>query len=285
MVNYKKLIAILTISLIILFSIIFYFILTKDICGDGTPFDSCSKNKPYFCEKGVLIEKASLCQCPKDFEAQENICTSKYQKRPKQISLNYILNKKIGTLNFITYEAFVNYTQAYPKFISYSNGNIPSRKDFKIRNINEPLQREFLLPLVIKIQNLAQSKKKQAEIAISIVQNIPYGNSNQTLSIGKQNINSSRYPYEVLYDMHGVCSEKSELLVFLLKEIGYGVSIFYYPEENHEAVGIKCSGLKDYKDTGYCFIETTGILNGEIKNLSNPEVIPISEGDSFNWFF
>ena len=49
-----------------------------------------------------------------------------------------------------------------------------------------------------------------------------------------------KYPYEILYENKGVCSDKSRLLACLLKELGFGCVLFVYNSENHEAVGIKC---------------------------------------------
>ena len=104
-------------------------------------------------------------------------------------------------------------------------------------------------------------------------------------------MNSSRYPYEVLWDLKGVCEEKSELMAFLLKEFGYGVVLFYYPVENHEAVGIKCPLEHSLNGTGYCFIESTGLSiisdnerhYWDLGRLSpDPEMFVISEGDTLS---
>ena len=80
-------------------------------------------------------------------------------------------------------------------------------------------------------------------------------------------------------------------MAFLLKEMGYGVVLFYYSAENHISVGIKCPIEYSLNNTGYCFIETTGpaIITdnsigyiGGIKLTSEPKIIFISEGDSLN---
>ena len=92
----------------------------------------------------------------------------------------------------------------------------------------------------------------------SIVQKITFGNSNKTIKVSRGELDYARYPYEVLYDEKGVCGEKSELLAFILREMGYGVAFFYYPPENHEAIGIKCPKRHSVGRTGYCLIETTG---------------------------
>ena len=228
------------------------------ICGDGTFNGNCSINKPYFCANGTLIENAILCDCPGVLEKKDNLCASQYHKDSKEIKLNYTLRGEKKYLNFIVYGGMREYFSSVSKTIYYQEGEIPSRGDFKIRNINDKEQREMLLPLVVKIQNLAKDEKDQVRIAVSLIQNIPYGFSNGTFYFGADEFNSSRYSYEVLYDLKGVCEEKAELLSFLLKELGYGVSLFYYPEENHEAVGIKCPVEYGLNGTAYCFIETTG---------------------------
>jgi hypothetical protein len=155
--------------------------------------------------------------------------------------------------------------------------------------INQKEQREFLLPLVIEIEKITKDKTDQARIAMSMIQNIPFGNSTKTSQFGNINIEYQRYPYEVLYDMKGICSEKSDLMIFFLREIGYGTSSLYYGLENHEAVGIKCPSER--ASTGeFCFIETTGpsIITddrtdyfGTVRKLiSSPQVTKISEGIS-----
>ncbi len=280
----------LSVFIIILFVLFFMYDRSPEICGDGTPYGKCSMRQPYFCENGILVEKASVCGCSNISEISGDSCISKYMTNPKTITLNYILRGEEKSIGFTVYGGMADYLSNLPRVISSDEGEeIPSRQDFKLRNINEKNQRELLLPLVTKIQNIAENKKDQVRIAVSIVQNIPYGNSNKSLTVFNQKLGYSRYPYEMLYDEEGICEEKSELLVFLLKEINYDTAFFYFSEENHEAVGIKCPVRWSLKDTGYCFVETTGpaiIADSEVeyaqigKISSEPEVIPISSGNS-----
>ena len=100
----------------------------------------------------------------------------------------------------------------------------------------------------------------QARIAISLVQQIPY----DWQTFGLEN----RYPYEVIYDNTGVCEEKSRLLAFLLRDLGFDVVLFSFESENHMAVGIMCPVQYSYKNTGYCFVETT-----------EPTMITYSQGE------
>lgn len=264
------------VGLIILVAIAFFFIQSKT-CGDGTFYGRCSSNKPYFCEQGVLIEKADLCECPANFEIQNEKCISEYMTGEQTIFLPYSVKNLKGEIEFNIYDGFYNYSKKLSRFIEYPAGETPSRKDFKIKSIDGELQREFLIPIVVQIQNLNADKKIQAEIAVSLVQNIPYYASPENLSLLKYALDS-RYPYEVVYENKGICGEKSDLLAFLLKELGYGVAILYYPGANHESVGIKCPFYKDFEDIGYCYIETTSF---EDVKLYSPEVIEIADGKSF----
>lgn len=257
------------------------------VCGDGTSYDSCSLRKPYHCLDGSLVNLASLCGCPSNLEPLDNFCVSQYQTDPRVVTLNYVLRGEENEIKFIVYGGMADYLSTRPLGIQYNGEERPSRGDFKLRNINEPEQREFLLPLVTKIQNIADAPEDQVRIAISLVQKIPFGEADKGIFFGNANIDYARYPYEVIYDMQGICGEKSELLAFLLKEIGYGVVFFYHQLENHESLGIKCPVKYSLDESGYCFIETTGssILTdneieyvGGIKLISDPEIILISEG-------
>jgi hypothetical protein len=258
-------------------------------CGDSTSYGQCSLNSPYFCENGQLIEKATECGCPEVLEQNGDSCISQYQENAHQVQLNYIQEGQEFSINFTVYENLTNYLLDLPMSINYEENETPSRADFKIRNINEEEQRQLLLPLVIKIQNSVESKIDQLRMATSIVQHIDYGYTNKTTSFGNQEINYSRYAYDVVYEQEGICGEKTELLLFLLKELGYDVAFFYYVDENHESVGVKCSKEFSIGDSGYCFIETTGpsIISddsieyvGGVKLESSPEVYKISEGIS-----
>ncbi len=257
-------------------------------CGDGSFYESCSIVKPYYCNsQGFLTENISICSC--QGQVSGNSCVTALQIGAKNISLKYILDGEERNLEFTVYSGLVNYLSGLSRTIFYGNSGGPIRGDFIFKKINEEEQRKLLMPLVIEIQNLTRDKQEQAKIAISLMQNIPYGVSNKTSSFFGTSVNYSRYPYEILYDGSGICGEKSQLLAFLLREIGYETVIFYYQLENHEAVGIKCPVEDSYKGTGYCFVETTGpsiisddsiIYSNGIKLESEPEIILISTGDA-----
>ncbi|HJZ19153.1 MAG TPA: hypothetical protein VJ208_03545 [Candidatus Nanoarchaeia archaeon] len=259
------------------------------ICSDGSLKDTCSVRKPYFCSNGFLIEKSKTCGCPENFTIEGDSCISEFQTEPKNAALKYVLRGKEYEINYTVYRGMADYLSELPVFIKYDNNEFPSRVDFKLKNINEESQRNFLLPLVNEIQNRAYDKEEQARIAISIVQNIPWGFANKTTVFRGTELDYSRHPYEVLYDSEGVCGEKSELLAFLLREIGYGTVIFYNQEENHESVGVKCPVEESWRNSGYCFVETSGpaiMTDNSLEYVggfilqSEPEILFISDGDS-----
>lgn len=253
----KRIVISFSVILILILSVLLFFLLNKNsFCNDGTPNNKCSAIKPYLCSKGILTENASVCGCGNFSRINSHICTSDFQTGAKNITLNYVLRGENGQISFIVYKKLYDYDSGISRYIDSSKN--PTLLDFKLKFINEPYQRELLLPLVIRIENLASSKEDQMRIAVSLVQNIPFGSSNKSIKIGNNKIEYQRYPYEVLYDMEGICSEKSELLIFLLREIGYESAFLYYGKENHEAVGIKCPKEESLNNTEYCFVETTG---------------------------
>lgn len=296
--NFKRYLEIaigIVVILAIIFSGIFFFNEEEVVeriptCGDSSFYDTCSLTKPYYCLNGSLFEKASICGCAEGFVKLGDSCTSLYNKEGKFIVLDYVLRGEKGSIDFVVYPAVNDYLENISRSILYKGEEKPFRGDFKLLDLNEELQRVFLLPLVIKIQNLTQDKDDQARIAISLVQNIPFGFSDEVLVLRGQEVEYSRYPYEVLYDYAGVCGEKAELLAFLLRELNYGVVFFYHSLENHESLGVKCPVEFSVENTGYCFIETTGpsVITdnkmeylGGIKLYSKPEVILISDGLMF----
>lgn len=259
------------------------------VCGDGSLYNTCSLRKPNFCSDGVLIERASLCGCSNNLTINGDSCISEYQVNPKNISLKYILRGETNELNLTVYEGMINYLLGLPSSIKYYGDDTPSRVDFKLKNLDNEQQRPLLLPLVTQIQNIAENEEDQVRIAVSLVQNLEWGWSNKTTKFKGLDLQYSRHPYEVLFDTQGVCGEKSELLSFILREMGYGVVFFYNQEENHESIGIKCPLEESWKNTGYCFVETTGpsiITDNSIQYIggltlnSTPEVLLISEGNS-----
>ncbi|MEK6898180.1 MAG: hypothetical protein AABX28_02360, partial [Nanoarchaeota archaeon] len=231
----------------------------KPTCGDGSFYGTCSLRKPYFCdEDGNLVEKANLCGCPGDIMKNGEKCVLQYETGVKEIRLKYFLDGEEKFIDYTLYKGVADYLSGVSDAVYYNGDEIPFRTDFKLKNLDNKEQREFILQLATEIQNVAHDENEQARIAISLVQNIPWGSSGKTIKFENGETGYSRKAYEVLYENEGLCGEKSELLAFLLRELGYGVVLFYNNDENHESVGIKCPLEKSWHGTGYCFVETSG---------------------------
>ena len=156
-----------------------------------------------------------------------------------------------------------------------------SETDYVATYLDVPDQRSYLDGILSQITSRTHAVDDQARICISLVQHIPYDDRTGP---------RTRYPYQVLYDNAGDCDEKSLLLAYLLRELGYGVVLFCYEPENHMAVGIAAPSGYDSYDSGYAFIETTrpgivtddkGAYSGIGALTSVPRIVPVSQGRSF----
>ena len=91
-----------------------------ETCGDGSFYDTCSLRRPYFCEGGLLVEKASICGCSDNLNKNGDFCTSQYFQNLKTIELDYVLRGKKGNISLGVYGNAVNYLSGLPKSILYS---------------------------------------------------------------------------------------------------------------------------------------------------------------------
>lgn len=265
-------------------------------CEDGTLYGHCSVKKPLFCENGFLVPKPNVCGCPEKYVLQNESCVYALTLNPEVREFRYCLFGKEGSIHLTIYGGLNDYLQNKSKKV-FCEGN------YYVKTIDDVDQREAIEELVQKIKMFSSNKDDQARIAISLVQKLEYDYEgmykggwtcrNGYLVSGTP----PRYPYQVLYDGKGICSEKSMLLALLLKELGFGVALLEFEEENHMAVGIKCfEGLEEYANyryngTGYCFVESTrptivtydkGKYVGVGILRSYPKIIPVSDGLSFN---
>lgn len=162
------------------------------------------------------------------------------------------------------YESSYAFYQASPKVYSYE-GNLPE-------NWQEQYYGMFLVahkeddPVVTLANSLRELGKKSGlssdqivELAIAFVQSIPYDDA-KAAQIDKEGGDATvRYPYEVLYENSGVCSEKSLLAAAILRQLGYGSALFAYEQDNHMAVGVQCPKEYSTYASGYCYAETTAV--------------------------
>ena len=175
---------------------------------------------------------------------------------PVTMHYNYTLRGVSSEITFVVYGGLYNYLlSSENSSVSYYPGNQPSSEEITrivtLRYINENVEKGEIRNLVSAIQQITSNEDDQARIAISLVQNIPYDYSTLTTTS-----TDWKYPYEILYSNMGVCSEKSNLLVCILRELGYGCAILEFPQQSHAAVGIACPPQYSYYQ-GYAFVEST----------------------------
>lgn len=159
----------------------------------------------------------------------------------------YVLNGVKGTVTVpLSDSVYADYTKK-PDPAYRSPYNAASNSSYYLAFTTDPKQLPAIASLAQAIREKTPDADDQARIAVSLVQHIPYKEG------GKQ----YRFPYEVLYKNQGVCGEKSMLLALLLKELGFGSSVFYFLPEDHMTVGIKADPPYDFRNSGYAFIEAT----------------------------
>jgi len=158
--------------------------------------------------------------------------------------------------------------------------------------IDDEVQQKYLTGFITQIKKKTVNRDDQARIAISIVQQIYYDRN----FTARFNEYGYKYPYQTLFDDSGVCTDKSILLAYILKELGYGVALLKFIPEHHVVVGVLAPTQYTYKNTGYAFVDPVcsciiptfdkGEYGDDSKNLtpltSTPVVIKISDGMSFD---
>jgi len=192
----------------------------------------------------------------------------------------------------ITYPYRVNGQNGFINFTMYNNVYEPlskeshryffnSDKEVIMKLYENDEQDIYLEPFLSEIRTISNDPDYQAKVAISLVQHIPYEYNNTRTT-------DWYFPYETLYLNHGICSDKSILLSYLLEKLGYDVVLFRFVDENHMVVGIKSSPEFDYRDSGYAYIEATDtsiitdapemLINGETLS-SYPQIVYIRGGN------
>lgn len=255
------------------------------LCADGTLYGECGNSKPLYCDNGNLILKASICGCPEEETAKGEECISVYAETSFEREFRYTLRSKEDSIKFAVYKELNDYLAALPR-VYYCNPECPADEELELGIIDEKKQSIELDKLAETIKEKTNSVDDRARIAIALVQAIPY----DWVSFEETEL-KNRYPYEVLYVNKGTCGEKSRLLAYLLRTLGYGVVLFRYDDNNHMSAGIKCPLQYSQYKSGYCFIETTTPsimtdIEGDYVNAGklsdNPRIFFISSGNSFD---
>lgn len=195
---------------------------------------------------------------------------------PETFHYSYVLHGRPGMIRFDAYRGVNDYLSTqYP-------ASFDDDRDYWRQFVDESVQDRYLERLAGNIRAAEADREDRARAAISMVQKIPY--------VDYSFDTAAKYPYHVLFHQNGDCDEKSLLLAYLLRELGYGVALFHFEKEGHMAVGISAPDQYCYKKTGYAFIETTvpsiptdagGEYAGAGALTSDPMVFVIADGDLF----
>ncbi len=178
------------------------------------------------------------------------------------------------SVNQTLYASIYEFYQDQPKTYTYFN-ELPANWEeqyygmFLAKNDKDDTIEQLLK--AIRVQGLQNglSEDELVELVVAFVQAIPYDEQKAANILNRSNDELISYPYEVLYNNKGVCSDKSFLAADLLRELGYGTAIFVFENENHMAVGVQCPMEYSNYSSGYCFVETTsnGAKIGIVPNL------------------
>lgn len=164
------------------------------------------------------------------------------------------------------YESVYNFYKSQPKTYTYFSELPANWEDeyygmFIVQN-EKDLSISNLADAIKKIGEKNKLNEDQiAELVLAFVQSIPYDDQKAENILSKNNNETMSYPYELLYENKGVCSDKSFLATVLLRSLGYGTTLFVYENENHMAIGIQCPKEYSTYGSGYCYAETTSVGN------------------------
>ncbi len=189
---------------------------------------------------------------------------------PKIITYEWEYAGKKYSIEETLFGSYFNFYTMLPKTYSYYEGEMPQNweEEYFSMFLSYPTEDRTIPELAAKIKELGTKNNLSGdsivELALSFVQNIPYDEARAKRILSENQFNQSEnkkdapnYPYEVLYEKTGICSDKSFLAYSLIKELGYGVAVFVYEAENHMAIGIKCPKEYSTYNSGYCYAETT----------------------------
>jgi hypothetical protein len=218
------------------------------------------------------------------------VSTMYLEAAPTVRTFDYVLRGINGHIDYPMYGG-VNHYLANQPVTRYRQNNKSAIQSL----VSNDIQDYYLSGLVQKIQAKTDNKDDQARIAISLVQQLYYNTTKLNRQDQGYEVPYQNFPYSTLYSGDGLCLDKSLLLSYLLKELGYGVEINEYTptdpnKAGHAAVGIRAPGqYSQYTDNAlrFAYVETTcpgniptSVPANVLSDARDP--IPISDGLSFN---
>jgi len=193
-----------------------------------------------------------------------NVKLDKCQTNTKSISIDYN-NYKYSTFYF-TYKnyQFIYSIKVFDDFYNYSKELATqycydfNEDTYYQRYLDDKLNDALLQKIAddfSNLQNYGFNKNEIAEIVVRFVQEIPYNYNWEKTNV---------YPYSVIWEMKGVCLDKSVILAQILKDLGYetyiitGIANYTESKLNHALVGVTCNDSNVvYNNKKICLIEST----------------------------
>lgn len=240
---------------------------------------SDDKNKPYYVnpdslkliylgdnkslyanikKQALAVKPTSLAEIPAEFNLKKYIAnTAKTTAPTNQKSFTWKYKGKNYSLNLSMTTAKYNEYYNAQKFYKYQ-GTLPANwhNDYYAMFLKPLGNDRVVKDLALGLKKIATDNKLDSdsliELAAAFVQSIPYDSAKAANNSAKPN-----YPYETLYNKLGICTDKSLLMVAVLRELGYGAALFDFDKVNHASAAVQCQAGYDTAKTGYCYIETT----------------------------
>jgi len=186
--------------------------------------------------------------------------------QPVDKTFNWEYKGKKYSLDETLYQSAYDYYKSQPKQYSYAE-SLPANweDEYYLMFLKSAEGDNTISDLAKKIQDLGKkhnlTDNQIVDLTLGFVQSIPYDDAKAKDILAKKGNIAMRFPYEVLWEQTGVCSDKSLLAYALLKEIGYGVALFAFEQDNHMAVAVQCPQNYSNYASGYCYAETTSTGN------------------------
>jgi hypothetical protein len=228
-------------------------ILEVAVIGGALWFVAEKKGITTFSQIIPVVEKSVQKQQAAPFPALQQPLSKKFAWKYK--GENYALSMTL-------YQSVYAYYNSLPKDYSYV-GSLPANWEdgYYGMFLKQNAADDSIASLAQQLKSIGLQHKlsddQTVEMTLAFVQSITYDDSKAQKILAGNSNETMQYPYETLFIEKGVCSDKSLLAYSILKQMGYGVELLAFEQDNHMAIAIQCpSGYSNYSD-GYCYAETT----------------------------
>lgn len=227
----------------------------------GRPVDAWN----LFRAKGLGITNANLNKIPlagtqiiSQISVNDYISTLSWKYQSEDFKLDFPLKSSLNSAYLAATKVFYYSEKLEPN---------SAREQFYALFFNYQTGDDSIAKLVDYGKKIATerswSNDQLLEFLVALVQYIPYDKAKLN-----QDPMQPNYPYETLYRNSGICSDKTFLMVAILRKLGYGAAILDFPEANHSAAGVSCPLTDSINSSGYCYIETTNYFPVGVVPLS-----------------